>query len=180
MPRVNLLSNVTDTRITFAFYVLIILSAITTTLGLWTRVSSIILALGMVTLQHRNILILHGGDTVLRLAAIYIAIAPSGAACSLDRIIALWKGEKSALPARVSLWPQRIIQYNVALIYFTTWWLKMDGHRWRNGTAVWFPSHLNEFHRFWVPSFIQSAPLTMFFTYATLAVELCLGTHRLL
>ena len=33
------------------------------------RVSQLILAIGIVSIQHRNILILHGGDSVVRLGA---------------------------------------------------------------------------------------------------------------
>ncbi len=184
-PRLNLLEldfdrnatfQITDPRITFALFMLTLLAAITTTLGLWTRASTIILALGVVSIQHRNILILHGGDSVLRLAALYLAIAPSGAACSLDRVIALWKGKAPPQPKLVSLWPQRLIQYNLALIYFTTWWAKMDGSHWRDGSAVWYPSQLNEFKRFWVPEFIHHPVLVPIFTYGTLAIELALGS----
>jgi hypothetical protein len=170
------MANVSNSSLFLAFYILIIVAAALTTLGLWTRISSIVLAIGIVTIQHRNLLILHGGDSVVRLGALYLAIAPSGKACSLDRLIALWKGRAKPGPVQVSLWPQRIIAYNLALIYFTTWWVKMDGMRWRNGTAVWFPAHLAEFYRFWVPPVIRAPWMAPVLTYGTLATELALGT----
>ena len=151
-------------------------AALLTMLGLWTRISSILLAIGVVSLQHRNSIILHGGDTVLRLGAVYMAIAPSGKACSLDRLIGLWKGRLKPGPVLISVWPQRVIAFNLALIYFTTWWAKMDGDRWRGGSASWFPSHLNEFERFWVPPFLHATWLVPILTYGTLATELSLGT----
>jgi hypothetical protein len=185
MPRLSLLEldldrnacyQILDPRITIAFFIVVTLAALLTTLGLWTRVSSIVLALGVVTIQHRNTLILHGGDSVLRLAALYMAIAPSGAACSLDRVIALWKGRAPAIHRQISLWPQRLIQFNLALIYFTTWWIKMDGSRWRDGSAIWFPSQLDEFKRFWTPEFMHHPWVIPVLTYSTLGVELALGT----
>jgi len=175
-PRLNLLANVTDTRVTLIFYIITAIAAFLTIFGLWTRLSSIVMAVGFVSLQHRNILILHGGDTVLRLCALYIAIAPSGAACSLDRIIGLWRGTIEKGRAMVSLWPQRLVQFNVALIYFTTWWLKMDGDHWRGGTATYYVLRLNEFHRFWVPAFMKAPGLSHLFTYMTVATELAMGT----
>jgi hypothetical protein len=159
-----------------AVYMITILAAITTTLGLWTRVSSILLALGTVTIHHRNGFILHGGDTVLRVMVLYVALAPSGASCSFDRVLALWRGKASPALPKVSLWPQRLMAYNVALVYLTTFWHKMRGDQWRNGTATWYPARLNEFDRFWVPTFFDNPPMIQFTTYGTLAVELALGT----
>lgn len=176
-PRLNLLAGVTSTPITLAFYILVTLAALTTCLGLWTRVSTIVLALGLITLHHRNAMILHGGDLVMRFGAIYLALAPSGGSCSLDRLIGLWKGKAPAVVAAVSLWPQRLLQFQVALIYFTTVWHKWFGTYWRDGTATWYPLHLKEFERFWLPDFMREwLPFITVTTYGTLVVELALAT----
>jgi hypothetical protein len=135
------------------------------------------MALGLVSLHHRNGLILHGGDTVMRISALYIALAPSGAACSLDRVIGLWNGKIKPGPVRVSVWVQRLVSYNTALIYFTTFWLKYGyGSHWRDMTATWYPARLHEFDRFPVPGFFNDLPMVYFTTFGTLAVELALGT----
>lgn len=176
-PRINLLSGVTDDRITLAFYLIVMAAAFLSALGLWTRLSSIVMAIGIVSLHHRNGFILHGGDTVLRIGALYIAIAPSGKACSLDRLIGLWKGRIQPGPVRVSLWVQRVLAYNTALIYFTTFWHKYGfGTHWRDLTATWYPARLHEFDRFPVPSFFNSLPFVRITTFGTLATELALGT----
>lgn len=176
-PRLNLLAGVTDSRITAAFYILVTLSALTTCLGLFTRLSTIVLALGLITLHHRNGIILHGGDLVMRFGAIYLALAPSGAACSLDRILRLWQDRAPPIPASVSLWPQRLLQFQVAIIYFTTVWHKWFGTYWRDGTATWYPLHLKEFERFWLPDFVREWPPIIYATtYGTLIVELALAT----
>ena len=176
VPRISLLANCTNAWITLAFFLLTTIACLLTMFGLWTRVSSIIAAIGVVSLDHRNMLILHGGDTVMRLSILYVAIAPSGSACSLDRLIGLWKGRITGPPPLVSVWPQRLIQFNLALIYFTTWWLKMDGNKWRNGTAVYYTARLHEFYRFWVPPFLKSSFMMRPLTYGTLVTELSLGT----
>ena len=46
-------------------------------IGMHVNGSSRWLRLGIVTLHHRNGLILHGGDTVMRIGALYIAMAPA-------------------------------------------------------------------------------------------------------
>lgn len=176
IPRLDLIAGVTDTRIVAAFYILVTIAALFTALGLWTRVSSIVLAVGLISLHHRNPIILHGGDTVMRAAAVYLAVGPGGAACSLDRLLALWKGRAPSLPAAVSLWPQRLLQYQMAIVYVTTVWAKWGGSHWVAGTATWFPQHLREFERFPVPKFLQDQPFLAITTYGTLLVELALGT----
>jgi hypothetical protein len=183
IPRLNLLSGITDPRATIPFYILVLVAALFTSLGLCTRVASFLLAVGTITLHHRNGAILHGGDTVLRIAIIYTAISPSGRACSLDRLIALWKNRETHAPVRVSVWPQRLVQYNVALIYFTTLWLKMDGDKWRflpwttnSLTATWDPQRLAEFYRFPIPDFFRSLFMARVTTLGTIATEFLMGT----
>jgi len=176
LPRISILSGITDSRIAISIYALTVIAGVLTALGLWTRVSSIALAIGVISIQHRNGAILHGGDTVLRLGCMYLAIGPSGAACSLDRLIGLWKGRISEAPVLVSMWPQRLITFNLALVYLTTTWLKWTGGMWQNGTATYYPARLAEFFRFPVPNFVNDFPFVYFTTYGTLVTEFSLAT----
>jgi len=175
LVRLNLLDGVTDVRVTAAFYIATMLAALLTAVGLWTRISSIALYILLTTIHHRNPLILHGGDTVMRCACLYVALAPSGAAVSLDRFLALRKTPGLAM-AWVSLWPQRLVQIQVAIIYFTTVWHKWFGNWWKEGIATWFPANLREFDRFPVPDFVDRQPVVAITTYGTLLVELSLAT----
>lgn len=184
LPRLNLLEGVTDPRITIPFYIGVIVCAFLTCIGLGTRVSAFLLAVGTVTLHHRNGAILHGGDTVLRFATIYLAVTPCGRACSADRLIAIWRSRESHAPVLVSVWGQRLYQYNVALVYFTTLWLKWDGDKWRNAflpnlsapVATYYPERLAEFYRFPVPEFMRSQFVAKVSTMGTVIVEFLLGT----
>lgn len=174
--RLNLLQGVTDDRVTLAFFCVVWLSALLTALGLWSRISSAVLFVGTVTLHHRTPDILHSGDTLMRAMTFYVMLMPSGLACSLDRLIGLWKGRVSVELPRVSLWPQRLVQFQVAIIYFTTVYHKWFGTTWRDGTATYYPPHLEEFDRFPVPAFLGQPPMMQILTYGTLAVELALAT----
>lgn len=176
LPRIGLLNGVTDPRVGIAIFAGTIIAGLLTALGLWTRASSILFALGLVSIQHRNAAILHGGDTIMRVSALYLAIGPSGAACSLDRLIGIWKGRLTQAPVLVSMWPQRLISYNVALLYLTTTWLKWGGGMWRNGTATYYPARLAEFYRFPVPHWFNDFPMVYVTTYGTLITEFALGT----
>lgn len=169
IPRIDPILNVADERIAFAFYLVVMIAALLTAIGLFTRPAAIVLAIGVIALHHRNALILHGGDSVVRLGAMYLAVAPCGAAFSIDAL-------RRGTPAHpVSQWPRRLIQFNMALIYFTTTWGKYFGVYWKNGLATWFPSRLNEFKRFPVPGVFNDLPFVYLTTYGTLATEFALA-----
>ncbi|CAN5361615.1 hypothetical protein BH11ARM2_BH11ARM2_13320 [soil metagenome] len=174
--RLNLIQGIEDPRITIPFYIMVTIAALLTMVGLWSRVSSVVLAIGVISLQHQTATILHGGDTVLRLLCMYIALAPSGLSCSLDRVLGLMAGRIKPGPINVSLWSQRLISFNTALLYFTTVWLKYFGSHWKDGTATWYPARLNEFHRFPVPPWVNDLPFVKLTTYGTMATEFLLGT----
>jgi len=176
IPRLDLIGGVTDTRVALAFWIITLLACITMTFGFFSRTSAIVLALCIISIHHRNAMILHGGDTLQRIAVMYMALAPCGKACSLDRLIGLYRGKIAPGSVRVSLWPQRLITFNLALVYFTTVWHKWGGDKWRDGTATWFPARLNEFKRFWIPDFVNQLPMVKLTTWGTLATELAMGT----
>jgi uncharacterized membrane protein YphA (DoxX/SURF4 family) len=178
VPRLNLLHGVTDPRITIPFYLGVVLCSLLTCLGLGTRFAAFLLAVGTVTLQHRTGPMLHAGDSVLRIGVIYLAISPCGRACSLDRLIGIWRNRESHAPVRIPVWPQRIFQYNTALIYLTTIWLKLHGDKWRWPLmdATWFTERIPEFYRFPVPEFMRSLWVARAATLGTVLVEICLGT----
>ncbi|MER3495669.1 MAG: hypothetical protein C4320_01910, partial [Armatimonadota bacterium] len=162
----------------FVFYLLLIGAGLLTTIGLFTRPATIFFAIGLTALHHRNILILHGGDTVMRVMVFYLALAPSGRAFSVDAL-RRFKREGGRTPADpgppVSEWPRRLIQTNMAIIYFTSTWGKYFGTYWKNGQATWFPARLNEFKRFPVPAFFNDLPMVYITTWGTLAVEFALA-----
>lgn len=176
VPRINLFGFGAGPAATAVIYFGTLLAALTSAFGLWTRLSTILLAVGIVSIHHRNGYILHGGDTLIRQCVLYLAIAPSGAAFSIDRLLAVRRSAAPILPKPVSLWPQRLLQCQVAIIYFTSTWHKWTGHHWRDGTAVWYPLHLNEFDRFPMPAFAYTKPMIMLSTYGTLFVQLALST----
>jgi hypothetical protein len=96
-------------------------------------------------------------------------MSPCGLACSLDRLASLKRGAEATVLA--PLWTQRLICYNVSLIYLTTVWLKYGGNLWREGLATYYPNRLQEFERFPVPDFIKDLPMVRLTTYGTLLVE---------
>ncbi len=171
----DFLNGIESNSLILIAFVATTVSAFLVMIGLFARVATIVLALGLIGLHHRNIDILNSGDTLMRLIAIYMVFAPSGAACSLDRLIRRWKGKEGAALPEVSLWPQRLIGIQVALLYLTTAWHKSFGGRWLDGTATYYTGRLEEFERFPVPGLINEQPMVMIATYYTLLIEVALG-----
>jgi hypothetical protein len=58
-------------------------SAVLLTVGLLTRINSVLVFICLTSIQQRNLYLLHGGDTFLRLAGFFLIFAPAGAALSL-------------------------------------------------------------------------------------------------
>jgi uncharacterized membrane protein YphA (DoxX/SURF4 family) len=173
--RFNPLYGNTDPTAAMVIYGLTLVAALCTALGLFTRLSTVVLLLGITALHHRTSDILHSGDTMMRVFALYLALAPCGLTLSLDRWMQVKSGKAKPVPD-VSLWPQRLMEIQVAIVYFTTVWHKWQGTAWRDGTATWFTAQLKEFDRFPVPAFMESRPMVAMTTWGTLIVEIALAT----
>lgn len=151
-------------------------AALTMTLGLFTRPSTIVLYLTFITLHHRNTLVLNSGDTFLRIAAFFMMFAPAGAALSIDRLIRIARGKESGPPAARAPWAQRLIQCQLAFLYLYAFVWKVMGNMWLSGTAVYYTSRIAEFWRFPVPYVFEHMWTIKLWTWMTLIVELALGT----
>jgi hypothetical protein len=109
--------------------------AVAFVLGWRTRIMSVLLYLGMLSLYHRNVATNCGPDVLLMLTCFFMMLSPCGAAVSLDaRRVALRRGTP-AEPLIIP-WAQRLIQVQLCLVYFDTAVLKCAGTTWLTGTAL--------------------------------------------
>jgi hypothetical protein len=162
-----------DAWIYLVFWVML-LCAICLTIGLFTRASSIAVFVGLVSLDQRNIYMLHGGDALLRTTAFFLMFAPSGAALSVDRLLRIYRGKETHEVEARAPWAQRLIQIQIALAYFATFYWKTLGPAWINGTALYYVMRLDEFRRFPAP-LIENMAMIKAMTWFTLVVEFSLG-----
>ena len=175
-PRLNLFHLIPqdDSWISALFW-LFLGFAVLLTIGLFTRASSVAVFLALASIQQRNLFITHGGDAFLRVTGFFLMFAPAGAAFSVDRLIRIRRGkEDSALQPR-SPWAQRMIQFELALLYFTSFWWKSMGVTWVNGTALYYVTQLDELRRFPLPIWMQLPIVLKLATWFTLALEFSLG-----
>jgi len=161
--------------VVITFFTLFAAAAFCLMIGFWTRWSALLVFLGLVSIGHRNPLILNGGDTVIRLMAFYLVLSPCGAALSVDRLRALARGKATLGPALAPPWAQRLLQLQIAFVYACTVLLKLKGQSWSNGTAIYTTSWLEEFDRFPLPFVFQSMTMVNIMTYWTLATEIAMA-----
>lgn len=175
-PRLNLFMVIPahDDWILGLFWVFLA-AAVLLVFGLFTRISSIVVFVCLTSIDQRNLYILHGGDTFMRVAGFFLMFAPAGAALSLDRLIRVRKGKESVEVRPRRPWAQRMIQFELALLYFVTFCWKASGSAWVNGTALFYVTHLDEIRRFPIPAVLQNPVLLKIATWLTLAIEFSLG-----
>lgn len=145
-------------------------------IGLATRTSAALLFLTLVSLHHRNVLILNGGDTFLRLALFFLIFSGAGRAFSLDRLLRIARGRESGAPPLLAPWATRLIQLQLAFLYFYAFVWKATGGMWLAGTAVYYTSRLVEFWRFPLPYIFEHMWTIQLWSWATLLIEFALGT----
>jgi hypothetical protein len=111
------------------------------TLGLFSRVTSVLACLLTISYCHRLEGALFGLDQVNAMLAIYLMIGPCGAVYSLDRWLAKRRAGQGGdpPPATVSCNVTiRLIQVHMCIIYLFGGISKMRGDMWWDGTAVWY------------------------------------------
>jgi Vitamin K-dependent gamma-carboxylase len=176
-PRLNLFTVIpqTDVWINSLFWVFLV-SAILLTVGFLTRLNSVIVFLCLASIQQRNLFITNGGDTFMRVAGFFLIFAPAGAAFSIDRLLRIWrKKEGSQLQPR-SPWAQRLIQIELALVYFSSFCWKLKGQPWTHGTALFYVYHLESLRRFPLPAWLFHPMVLKLGTWFALVFEFSMGT----
>lgn len=158
-----------------AFFWIFLGFAVLLTIGLWTRLSSVIVFVCLASMQQRNLYILHGGDVFLRVSGFFLIFAPAGAALSVDRLIRVHRKREGAEIASRAPWAQRMIQFELALLYFCSFLWKIQGAPWLHGTALFYVLHIHAIQRFPLPGWIQHPWILKLGTWYTLVLEFCLG-----
>ena len=109
------------------------------TIGLWTRLMSILACIITLAYCHRLNGSLFGLDQVNAMLATYLMLGPSGAVYSVDRWLAGRRGEvddvEPSVGANIAI---RLVQLHMCIIYLFGGIGKMRGELWWDGSAVWF------------------------------------------
>lgn len=138
-------------------------------LGFHSRFQAACLFLTLSAFQHRNPLIVDGEDNVLRLLLFTMIFMP------LDYALAVRRRPQQRSPSqdRASAWALRLVQFELTAIYFSTAWCKWQGSTWRDGTALYYVSRMDDlFGRIPVPdTLFETLWIVQLSTWSVLALE---------
>ncbi len=109
------------------------------TIGLFTRVVSVVAFLITLAYVHRVPGAPFGLDQINVFLAMYLMVGPAGACYSVDRWCAVRAGKPvSEIPVSVSAnIALRLIQLHLCILYFFAGTGKLQGVSWWEGTAIW-------------------------------------------
>jgi len=173
--RFTLLDVVRDPGDVLALYLLLMAATVCILVGFFPRIATVVAVLLLFSFHERNPLVLGGGETVLRHVGLLLMFAPVGRGFSLRRLRMQWKQwcmKKTLPPPRtIHVWPQRLLLWQLIVIYVASGWDKLLGDMWLSGTAVQATLYHSHFARFPVWMMDVLAPLSPVFSYATLLFE---------
>lgn len=108
------------------------------TLGIATRVTSILSLLAAISYTQRVPAALFGLDQINVMLTLYLSIGPSGQTLSLDRwLLRRRLGGNAPAPSASANLAQRLIQVHMCVIYLFAGVSKLQGPSWWSGEAMW-------------------------------------------
>jgi len=146
------------------------------------RTSSVkwIVLIGQISYDYRNPILSYGVDKILACLLFILCVAPIGRAISLDRVRAVRAAKLKNLETIVlpysSPWSGaciRLMQIQMALLFFYSAISKLKGDDWWSGDAVWIVFTTGEhYNRVILDVLASHYWLVNFATYGTLLIEI--------
>lgn len=123
----------------WTFHVLSLVVLAMFTAGLWSRITSVLSAVVVLSYLHRGIFFSSEFETVIVFMLLYLCIAPSGARWSIDRLVrnrrVTAEPPRPSSAATVSI---RLIQIHLTVVYVMMALGQLSNPVWWNGQAAWW------------------------------------------
>ncbi len=200
-PVFSMWLHLTDTTTIWCVYVATMVVFGLFTIGLWTRVTSVLTWALTLCYLHRSALTVFGQDTMQTILLTYLMIGPCGAAFSVDALRARYRASRSLMgsPGRSVPWAEavlagprpdplanfavRLLQIHFCFIYMSSGLSKLKGATWWSHIAGWMTMANPEFGLIRYPAYewalrqlndsrLGMAIVCAGITFFTLAVEL--------
>jgi hypothetical protein len=163
----------TSDRALFIGWAVLLVCAVALTVGWHSRLAALAVFVLILSFDYRDPAVFNSGDNLIRIEALILALSPCGAALSLDQrrtTGSFWLAQTRAV------WPLRLLQIQLSLIYLATVRVKMNGNAWPQGTAVSYALRLQDMLIVPTPHWVSTNALLMnAATWGTLAIELSIG-----
>jgi predicted DCC family thiol-disulfide oxidoreductase YuxK len=139
-----------------------------------------IVLIGQISFFYRNNYLIYGVDKILDALLLILCAAPIGRAISLDRVRAVRRAKRmhleAALPPYTSRWAgacTRLMQIQMAIVFFYSGIGKLGGYDWWDGDAIWMVFSQHEYYSgTLLDLFARHYWLVNIATYSTLLIEL--------
>ncbi|BBY45932.1 HTTM domain-containing protein [Mycolicibacterium celeriflavum] len=153
---------------------LLLVSAIAMTVGWHSRVAAILVFILLQSFLRRGAPYFNAGDAILTVVALILVLSSCGAALSMDqrrRTGRFWTAETR------QVWPVRLLQIQLSIIYLATVQAKLAGKPWVEGSAVYYAWHTDgRWALLTAPEWLSAnAILVNVLTWSTLLIELALA-----
>ncbi len=133
--------------------------------GYRTRLFGVLSWVFIVSLHERNIVILDGGDTVIRVMLFWLMFSDAGQVYSVDA----WLGR--VRPRAIFALPVRVLQIQVVIVYVCAACSK-TGPWWRDGTAIYHSLQLSDWARASTAAWVIAHPMVArFLSRSTIWME---------
>jgi hypothetical protein len=174
-PHVNLfnLLNMSH-KVTVGLFIIYGLALFSSMIGFFTRYSLILAFVLMTSFHQRNIWLLSSAEVLMRTITLYLIFSPCGHSLSVDSLLGRFFAEFKR-PKTWPIWALRLIQIQISVVYLWTFWHKLKGDDWFDGSAVYFATRMDSMTNFTIPYLMDSMTFLKLATWSTLLVELSLG-----
>jgi predicted DCC family thiol-disulfide oxidoreductase YuxK len=163
-----------------AFDVVFLFCCAAFTVGWRTPWVKWIVLIGHISFFYRNPYLIYGVDKILAALLLILCLAPIGRAISLDRVRAVRRAKRTrldaVLPPYASPWAGaciRLMQIQMAVLFFYSGAGKLAGQEWWNGDATWMVFSSNEYYSGpLLELFARHYWLANFATFSTILIEI--------
>ena len=163
-----------------AFHALFLFSCAAFMVGWRTSWVKWIVFVGKISYEGRNPQLAYGADLVVCALLFIMCFSPVGRAMSLDRVRAVRAAKRENLaatvPAYSSPWAGagiRLMQIQMAVIFFYSGVTKIKWEEWRDGDAIWLVFITNDYYNtFLLDLMARQYWVSNVATYATIFVEI--------
>lgn len=153
----TIFSIIPQTRLAYwSMYAIFMAQVVLMGLGVLPRFQTACVFVFITSFHHHSMTLWNSEDTVLRILCFFLLFFPPSAS------VKSWP-----------MWPIRLMQIEMCLIYISSGILKFQGKDWTEGHALWYVVHLNDFYgMFFNPSWVFGNHFMLkLLTYATLVLE---------
>ena len=150
------------------YFTLMLASIVWLGSGYWCRPAALVTFVLLTGLQNGNSMIFDGEDTMFRLFTFFMIFVPGADVLKKTRESAE-ANPNSAWP----VWPLRMFQLQMCLMFFCCALQKLRGEQWADGTALYYVFRLYDFYKLQLPDFmVESTTWIAVMSWGVIVFEL--------